>query len=244
MAESTVPSRRPTLAAAATIVAAVVVLCCALLLLVSYLLHTERPLVGTPGPSAQSKASEFTILPHQRACMSSVTLVPNGRIVQLELGEASATRHRNPPIDVLLSAPGYSAIAHMPGGEPEGVVALPIQPPLRTVIGSACLVNLGTTPAVFFGSTEPRTRSRSTLTINGKPSTGDIGLSLLDNRSRSRLSRLGEVFDHASNLTDHLIPVWLIWLLTVSALLVVPVGVVAFFRQAVREDEVAQHGHS
>jgi hypothetical protein len=107
------------------------------------------------------------------------------------------------------------------------------------VIGSACLINHGTTPAVFFGSTEPRTRSRSTLTIDGKPTTGEIGLSLLDNRSRSRLSRLGEVFEHASDLTDHLIPVWLIWLLSVSSLLVVPVAVVAFFYRAVREDELA-----
>jgi hypothetical protein len=227
-------------AAAASIVAAAVILGCALLLLVSYLLHSERPLVGTPGPSAQSKASEFTILPHQQACMSSVTLVPNGRTAQFEVGEASGSRHRNPPIDVVLSAPGYGTTAHLPGGESEGVVALPVEPPPRTVIGTACFVNRGTTPAVFFGSAEPRTRSRSMLTTNGKPSAGDIRLSLLDDRSRSRLSRLGEVFGHASDLTDHLIPVWLIWLLTVSALLLVPVVTVAFFYRAVREDELAE----
>lgn len=223
---------------AAAIVAAVVILCCALLLLVSYLLHSERQLVGTPGPSAQSKASEFAILPHQRACMSSITLVPDGRIVQLERGEASGSRHGSPPIEVQLSAPSYRAIARLPGGESEGVVAVPIQPPRRTVIGSACFINRGRTPAVLFGSTEPRTRSRSALTINGKPSAGDIGLSFLGNRSRSRLSRLGEVFDHASNVTDHLVPVWLIWLPTVSALLVAPVVTVAFFYRALREDEV------
>ena len=172
--------------------------------------------------------------------MSSITLVPRGRVVQLELGEASGSGHRNPPVDVALSAPGYSAIAHMPRGEPEGVVALPIQPPRRTAIGTACVINRGRTPAVLFGSAEPRTRSRSTLTINGRLSTGDIGLSLLDNRGRSRLSRLGEVFEHASNLTDHLIPVWLIWLLSVSSLVVVPVAVVAFFYRAVQEDELAE----
>jgi hypothetical protein len=226
-------------AATATIVAAVVILCCALLLLTSYLLHSDRPLVGTPGPSAQSKASEFTILPRQRACMSSVTLAPNGRVVQLERGETPGSRRGGPPVELLLSATGYRATAQLPGGESEAVVAVPIQPPQRAAIGSACLINRGTIPAVFFGSTEPRTRSRSMLTINGKPSTGDIGLSFLNNHRRSRLSRLGEVFEHASNLTDHLIPVWLIWLLTVSALFVVPVVTVAFFHRALQEEEVA-----
>jgi hypothetical protein len=224
-------------AAAATIVAAVVIVGCALLLLVSYLLHTERPVAGTPGPSAQSKASEFRIPAHQSACMSAITLVPNGRIVQFEAGEASGSTHRNPPIDVVLSAPGYNATAHVAGGEPEGVVALPVRAPRRTVFGSACVVNRGTTPAVLFGSTEPRTRTRSVLSINGRPTTGNITLSFFNSRSRSRLSRLGEVFEHASNLTDHLIPTWLIWLLSIFALLAVPAMTVAFFRRAVQEDE-------
>jgi hypothetical protein len=223
----------------AAAVVLVVVLVGLLLLLVSYLLPTEKPLAGTPSPRALFKATLFTIPPHGRACMSSTTLPPNGRILQLELGEANGSAHGSPPMDVLLSAPGYLERAQLPSEQSEGSVQVPVRPPRHYVIGSICLVNRGATPAVLAGSTEPRAISRSKLTINGKATEGDIALTFLGRRAESRLSRVGEVFSHASTLTDHLIPVWLVWILAVTALLTAPVAVAAMFWRALREDEVA-----
>jgi hypothetical protein len=127
----------------------------------------------------------------------------------------------------------------VPGEQGEGEVQVAVRPPRRYVIGSACLINRGSTPAALLGSTEPRSISRAKLFLDGKPTAGDIALTFLDSRRKSRLSRLAEVFGHASNLTDHLIPVWLIWLLAICTLLSVPAATVALFHRALREDERA-----
>jgi hypothetical protein len=236
MADTTIPNDSRNSGRAAAVLAAVIVLG-VLVLITSYLLHTERPIAGTPSPRALFKATLFIIPVGERACMSSTTLPPDGGLLQLELGEATGSAHGSPPIDALLMAPGYRELAHLPGEQAEGEVQLPIHTPRHYVIGSVCLINRGSAPAGLAGSTEPRSISRSKLTINGKPTAGDIALTFLSNRRQSRLSRLGQVFGHASNLTDHLIPVWLIWMLAVTALLAVPTAAVTLFRRALHEDE-------
>jgi hypothetical protein len=238
MAERTNPDGPRSLARAAAAIAAAVIVCGALLLLATYLLHKEKPFAGTPSPRALFSATVFTVPAHQSACMSSVTLAPNGRILQFELREPAGSTHASPPIDALLSAPGYRELAHLPGEEPEGAVTLRVHPPRHYVIGSACLINRGSTPVGLAGSTEARSRSRVKLTLAGRPVAGDVALTFLSNRSQSRLSRLGEVFSHASNLTDRLIPVWLMWIVAIAVLLAVPTATVLMFYRALEEDEL------
>jgi hypothetical protein len=221
----------------AALVLAAVAVVGLLALFASYLLHKERPVAGTPAPRALFTATHFTIPARGSACMSSLTLPPSGRILALELGEAVSEARGSPPLEVLLTAPGYRAVAHVPGEQAEGEVQVPVRPPPRYLIGSACLMNRGSTPAALLGSTEPRSASRVKLVVNGKPTDGDIALTFFSSRRESRLSRLGQVFGRASNLTDHLIPVWLVWTLAITVLLAIPTATVAMFRRAVREDE-------
>lgn len=225
-------------ARAAAALAAAVIVAGALLLLGSYLLHHEKPIAGTPAPRALFSATTFTLHPQQTACMTSVTLPPSGRTLQLLLGESSSGKG-GPPIDVLLSAPGYHSTARLPAGESEGQAQVAVRPPRHFVIGSACLTNRGTSSAVLVGSIEQRSRTRSKLTIDGRPVAGDIALTFVDSKSKTRLSRLGEAFEHASNLTDQLIPVWLVWIIAVLALLSVPAATVLLIQRALREDEAA-----
>ena len=140
---------------------------------------------------------------------------------------------------MVLSAPGYRSAAELPAGQSEGQAQVAVRPPRHFVIGTACLLNRGTTPALLVGSTEPRSRTRSKLTINGRPVAGDIAMTFVDSKSKTRLSRLGEAFERASNLTDRLIPVWLVWIIAVLAALSVPIGTVLFLQRALREDEGA-----
>jgi hypothetical protein len=226
-------------ARAAAWLAVAVILAGLLLLLGAYLLHKEKPIAGTPAPRALFHATNFTLHPRQSACMNSVTLPPNGRTLQLLLGEAPSATNGNPPIDVVLSAPGYRSVARLPAGQGEGQAELFVRPPKHFVVGSICLINRGTSPAVLLGSTEQRSRTRSTLTIDGKAVEGDIALTFVGNHGKTRLSRLGEAFEHASNLTDRLIPDWLVWLIAVFVALSLPVATIAFFYRALREDEVA-----
>jgi hypothetical protein len=209
-----------------------------LALFASYLLHKERPFAGTPAPRALFKATPFTIPVHGSACMSSLTLPPNGRLLALELGEASGA-HGGPPLEVRLTAPGYRELVRVPGERSEGEVQVPVRPPRRYAVGSACLINRGNAPAVLIGSTEPRSVSRVKLTVNGRATEGDIALTFLNGRRLSRLSRLGEVFGHASNLTDHLIPVWLVWIFAIAASLGVSLATLVMFRRAINEEGLA-----
>jgi hypothetical protein len=137
----------------------------------------------------------------------------------------------------VLSAPGYRATLAVPGGYPGGGVALPIAPPRRAEIGTACFVNRGSTTALLDGTTEPRTVSRSRTQIDGRTVVGDIGLTFLEARPTSLLEHMGEIFDHASNLTDTLVPAWLIWVLAVLVALGVPAAVVTALWRSLREDE-------
>jgi hypothetical protein len=216
--------------------AAAIIVAGILLLVGSYLLHSEKPIAGTPSPRALFHATTFALRPRQAACMNSITLPPNGRTLQLELGETAASS-ANPPLDVVLSAPGYRETSHLGGGEAEGPVQLPVRPPHHFVIGSACLVNRGTTSVQLVGSTEERSRSRIGLTIDGHQVDGGIALTFFGSHSQSRLGRLGEAFEHASNLTDGLIPVWLIWIIAIYILLAVSLGTVLAVRRAMVEDE-------
>jgi hypothetical protein len=238
------PSRRlgvrslglPGIAAALTLL---LVLLGALAWFLPYLLRVQQPVAEVPTPPALFVLTEFAVPPHDQACMDGVTIVPNARLAQFKLRPATATPAGGPPVELLISAPGYRARAQVPGGYPGGSVTLPIDPPKRSVIGVACFVNRGSTPVALDGTTEPRTVARSATQIGGKSVVGDIALAFLDSRQRSLLHRLGEVFGHASNLTDRLVPVWLIWILAALVTLGVPIGTGAAFYAALRTEETA-----
>jgi hypothetical protein len=118
-------------------------------------------------------------------------------------------------------------------------VSLPIKPPSRAQVGQACFVNEGHTAVNLIGTTEPRTVAREATTIDAKAVPGDIALTFLAAQPESYLAGLHEVFDHASNLTDRLIPAWLIWLLAVLIAFGVPAAVLAALFLALSEDEQA-----
>jgi hypothetical protein len=201
-------------------------------------LTLERTLTaGVPAPAALLAVSEFPLPAHGTACMGSVAVTPAGEVASFRLRPAKPTPRGGPPVELVLSAPGYRATLAVPGGYPGGGVALPIAPPRRAEIGTACFVNRGSTTALLDGTTEPRTVSRSRTQIDGRTVVGDIGLTFLEARPTSLLEHMGEIFDHASNLTDTLVPAWLIWVLAVLVALGVPAAVVTALWRSLREDE-------
>jgi hypothetical protein len=238
MPESTAdnaPRRRLARPAALT---AGIILLGALVVLVPYWLGKPKAIASAPTPRALFEHAEFALPAHQRACMSSITITPTSQIAQFGVHEAVGSTSGSPPIDVLLDAPGYHTVAHLPAAQ-EGQTELRITPPPHAVIGTVCFLNTGTSTARFDGSREPRGTARAVLTLGGKAATGDIALTFLSTHQNTRLARLGEVFDHASNLTDRLIPPWLIWILAVLGVLVIPIAIVLAFNRALQEDDLA-----
>jgi hypothetical protein len=218
---------------------AVLILAGALIWFRPFLTSKHQQIAEVPAPAALAVVSEFPVPPHGEACMSSVTVVPAGRIAEFKLRPAKPTPRGGPPVELVLSAPGYRATLSVPGGYPGGGVTLPIAPPKRAEIGKACFLNRGTTTVLLDGSTESRTVSRSPVEIDSRPVVGDIELTFLKSRPSSLLKSLGVLFGHASNLTEGLIPVWLIWTLTVLVAFGVPTAIVTAFWHALREDERA-----
>ncbi|MGN6372007.1 MAG: hypothetical protein ACTHM1_03320 [Solirubrobacteraceae bacterium] len=200
-----------------------------------FLERDSQPPASIPAPPPMFVVAPFPVPAHREACMRSVTLDPNGRVATFQLRPAKPLPAGGPPVDLVLSAPGYKAVASVPGGYPGGGVSVPVTPPRRPEIGTACFVNRGTTSVVFTGTTEARTIARPTTTVAGRPVPGDIALSFFDSRSRSLLSRLDEVFSHASALTDRLVPTWLIWGIAICAALGMPAMVIVAFCRSLSE---------
>ena len=233
---------RPGLPALATTLAAMLVLAGSLLWFEPYLTRKQQPVAEVSDPAALFAVTEFTVPRHQRACMSGVTVDPNSRIAEFQLRQPEPAPGGGPPVELVLNATGYRGVAKVSGGYPGGRVTLPLIPPGRALIATACFINRGSTTVLLDGTSESRTVSRSTTLIEGRPVTGDIALTFLDDRQRSLLDRLGELFGHASVLTDRLIPVWLIWVLALLVAFGVPIGVLGAFYRALQEDEASAAG--
>jgi hypothetical protein len=195
---------------------------------------------GVPDPPGLFVAAEFTVPAHGQACLSAVTIDADSDLAQFSLWQAKPRASGGPPVDLLLSAPGYHAIVHVPGGWPGGSVTLPIKPPThKSRLGTACFRDVGSVPVALTGTTETRTVSRSPMAIDGQGVYGDIALAFLDSRNRPLTDEIATTFDHASNLTDGLVPPALVWLIAIVVVLGVPLGCVAAFYLALREDEQA-----
>jgi hypothetical protein len=224
----------PSLPAISAAIAAVLVLAGALVWLWPYLTRERQSVAGVPAPAALATATWLVLEPHRDACMSSVTVDPSSRFAEFQLRASKSMPI--PPVQLLLSAPGYRAAGQSANRNAQGSVELPIATPRRSVIATACFINRGGTAVLLEGTTEARTITRSELQIAGEAIRADIALTFLD-RPRSLLDRLGEVFGHVSNLTDRLVPEWLIWVLAISVAVGVPLAMLAALYVALREDE-------
>jgi hypothetical protein len=227
--------------------AAVAVACVVILLgglgMVPYLLKRQPTLatvVSTPRVNTllNRGVSAFPVGAHQQACMSAVTVTHQSAVAGYELRAEGGARGV-PPLELLISAPGYHATSELPGGEYEKHLQFLIRPPRHSVIASACLLDRGTVPVAVEGTTDPATLSRSVLSIDGRPVAGNLTLNFFEDREQTRLAGVSEAFERISILTDHLIPVWLVWIVALATLVGVPMGTLYAVRRAIMESSAA-----
>ncbi len=237
------PVGRPRLAVLATALAAVAILLGALVWFRPYLTQKQVSVSAVPAPSALTTLTQFDLAPGEQACMESVTVEPNSLAAQFDLHPAKPGPQGGPAVELVLSATGYRSVSQLAGGYPGGLATIPMTPPRHSLLATACFADRGDTAVLLNGSAEARTISRSPTLVAGSSVVGDIALTFLDTHPSSLLERAGTIFGHASNLTDHLVPVWLIWILAALVLCGVPLGILAAFYTALREDE-AQSGSS
>ncbi len=237
------PSERWTgLPRMATALAAAAIVLGALVWFRPYLTRRQAFPSAVPAPVALGPASTFAVASGVQACMYSVAVEPDSRVAGFRASPATASSAGGPPVELILEGRGYRTSSLLPGGYRGGVVSVRVTPPRHSLLATACFVNRGAETVTLAGSTEARTISRSGTTIAGAPVVGDIALRFLDTRPSSLLDSLGTVFGHASNLTDHLVPVWLIWILALLTAFGVPVAILAAFHRALVEDEAPSSG--
>jgi hypothetical protein len=206
----------------------------ALIWFVPFLAHGRQSVAEVPAPVPLKSITQFALAPGQQACMSYVAVTPNSRLARFRV--RAGTAQGGPPIELILHGAGYESRTRVPGGYRTGSATVQIVPPKEPLLGTACFVDRGNSAALLVGTVEPRTVSRSSTRIDGRPVVGDIAIAFLDSRRRALIDSTPEIFSHASNLTDHLVPVWLIWILAFLVVLGVPIGTMAAFYVAMRDD--------
>ncbi len=235
-----IPAKLLRPAVLATALAALAMLIGALLWFRPYLTHKQLFDSAVPTPTPLTAANQYVLAPGEQACMTAISVEPNSRVAQFQLHSVKSSAQGGPPVELeLVGVGGYRSVSTLAGGYPGGLATIPITPPRHSIIGNACFTNRGSASVSLLGSAEARTITNSATTVGGTAVVGDISLSFLDTRPHSLLGHAGTIFEHASNLTDDLIPVWLIWILAVLVGFGVPLGILAAFYLALREDEAA-----
>lgn len=205
-----------------------------------FLTSPRPPFSEVPAPPPLNVISQFPVSPRQPACMSSVGIESDSRLVQFELHPTAPTAS-TPAVQVALSSPGYRASATVARGFPGGVTTVPVTPPPRAAIVTVCFSTHGHGTALLGGSTEGRTTTRSQLTLAGRPVPGQITLAFYEAGSKSLLDRLGTIFSRAANMTGQIVPAWLVWALALTIALGLPGGLCRALLGALREDVGALH---
>ena len=202
-----------------------------------YLTNDRVIATSTPSPFPRGAPALIRVPAGEAACVSPVGLDAQSENAVIRL----ATRGRPPvPVALELTAPGYRHRSVARRYRSREDVVVPVTPPLRDVLGQACIRNLGSGPVWTLGSAEGgRTQSRAATRVGGRDVAADAGLVFFERKPASLITRAGVIVERTA--------AWkpfgpaLAWLVLALVLLVIPLGAlgaVAF--SAGREDEPAE----
>ena len=235
---------RRVLATGCAVLMAVLMLGAALAWYLPAVIDPGRPIAEVPAPPALFGVAQFSVGPRQRACERGVTVTPLSQIAEFAVRPGQGAT-AGPPLRFTLDAPGYHAASAVGGGYPGGIASLSISPPSHSLIATACFVNAGAAPLVLIGTAELRTISRvSPIVVDGNSVPGDVALTFQENRSVGAAHLLGQLADHASNLTDGLIPPALVWVIGLLTMLGVPLAMILAVWLSLQAEQPAAAGRA
>jgi hypothetical protein len=198
----------------------------ALALYLPHLTEKRTVVASTPSLRGLSSSKEVLVRRGEQACITPVPLEPGIRRVEMILharGPAAV------PVDVELRGPGYRGMGRFDGYAPGGnaTVQADVQPaPPADADGVLCLRNAGRRAVGLVGTDEPISQSLPATAIDGKPAgLVDPAITFLDGPPASILGRAGTILGRASDFTGGVVPLWLLWPLTVIFVLGTPVAV-------------------
>ena len=231
MADARAVLRRP--AVGVTLAAVVLFAVVAGVLFVPWVADDREIVVGTPSPQPLSGFTKVPLQGGQQACLSGVALDPRGQLVNVQVGTPGRERSR---IELTVTAPGFRdrSVAEVLDGKP---AFLELEPPERSLLGTVCLRNLAEEPVELFGTTEPRTRSRPVVRVDGQVVEPDVVLRLFARGSAGIYSRFPQLVDSAAAYKPWYLSEPVLWVLVVLLVAGVPLATFGAFGWAVARSE-------
>lgn len=178
----------------------------------------DRPSVeANPSLGPYVTVSPVTLKPRSTACVSPAVISP--RVRSLEWATSSADGQQ---LLATVRADGFIERANVPatsyGSANPAIRATIRRGPKTTVIGSVCLHNRGDRSIVLIGNSDPLGDVPAVSTLDGKQ-VADLQLTLYG-EPRSFLAATRDVVTRVSALAG--MPQWLVWLVGLSATILIP----------------------
>jgi hypothetical protein len=202
---------------------------------VPWLTRDRTVTTSTPTPPAFQAIAPIELERGQQACESLVALSTDTRTVVLRSAKFTGS---GPPLDVVVSAPGYRASTRVPAGytgEQQLSVAIPAPP--RNAIGDVCVRNAGRRAMALQGTTEGRIQNRSATSVDGELIVPKMTLLLAAGRDVSLAGRPGQIMDRIAAFKPPLFGRVSLGLLGLLVLVGAPVAVVYAIARGIAADE-------
>jgi len=197
----------------------------------------ERAVItSTPSPGPRvADAIEIPLRPRSRMCVGPLTIDRTTARAAFTVG---APRSGTADLTVVAAGNSYRRAARLdvdllPAGTP---VSARVGSPPRHVTGEVCIRNDGRRPIALFGTSNPEWIGLARTSIDGQEVVNQgMALTLLEERPRSILDRLGTIVRHATDLTGGAVPFVLGWLIVVGFVLITPPAILALYWLVLRD---------
>lgn len=201
-------------------VALIVTACAGLVALLAVAASDKRELAFTLGVVPTTVAAELA--PGAQACQTPIAVPEEFARVRLQVG---TYRRAGQPLEVTVRSAGSKRVlgrGRLPGGYADVTEQTASVGEVRAGQRiSVCVRNAGTRRIALYGNSDVAVQP-SRATVQGREPGTDLTLVFLSEQPRSMLSRLPEVFEHASLFRPGWVGPWLFWLLTAATLVGVP----------------------
>ena len=98
-------SRRPSTAALSLVVVLLVLLAGVLFRYAPFLTQARQPVAGVPAPPGMVIATHFALPARRRACLDSVSMMPQSQLVGFSIYPGPSSPHGGAPVQVTFAAP-------------------------------------------------------------------------------------------------------------------------------------------
>jgi hypothetical protein len=161
-------------------------------------------------------------------CISDIAIEQRSRVARFQVGTFGKL---GPPLDFVVSGPGYRAAARAQGGYADNATqSLAIAPPRDPLLVRACIRNRGSDKIALYAANDSA-RSRARVTVDGAPMRATPALAFYEAHDRSIAARVPLTVERMSTFRGPLGHEWLIWLALATFVVVLPLGIgVALWR--------------